>query len=310
MPSISIERLNGVSTSVAVKAPCRVATTANITLSGTQTIDGVAVVADDRVLVKNQTDTTQNGIYTASATDWARSPDFDGSRDVVTGTLVYIVAGTTLSGSFWQVSTTGDPTPGEAMAFSQSNLSLAGISSFWQGILALTSTAGSLSALGISTFMQTVLDDSSAVNARQTLGFPAGSSIGDGLVTLSTAGVPVGSSLVRLSTAAILRGHGSLPNLTTSTAVTLASSDAGTVVVLGASATCTVVAPSSTSTGLPLGFQCALSQRSTASILISVQAAQTLLSKSGRNVITGQHSMATLFQQSSTSWLLAGDIST
>ena len=39
---------------IAWKAPVRVATTASITLSGTQTIDGVAVVAGDRVLVKNQ----------------------------------------------------------------------------------------------------------------------------------------------------------------------------------------------------------------------------------------------------------------
>ncbi|NDD85356.1 hypothetical protein EBZ38_13925, partial [bacterium] len=37
-----------------VKASVRVATTANITLSGTQTIDGVSVIAGDRVLVKNQ----------------------------------------------------------------------------------------------------------------------------------------------------------------------------------------------------------------------------------------------------------------
>ena len=38
------------------KEPVEVATTANITLSGTQTIDGVAIVADDRVLVRAQTD--------------------------------------------------------------------------------------------------------------------------------------------------------------------------------------------------------------------------------------------------------------
>jgi hypothetical protein len=48
----------------------RVATTANITLSGAQTIDGVAVVAGDYVLVKNQTNATTNGFYLAAAGAW------------------------------------------------------------------------------------------------------------------------------------------------------------------------------------------------------------------------------------------------
>lgn len=55
MTSIQIDRTDGLSSSVAIKGPCRVATTANVTLSGEQTIDGVAVVTDDRVLVKDQT---------------------------------------------------------------------------------------------------------------------------------------------------------------------------------------------------------------------------------------------------------------
>ena len=59
----AIDRRTGLTGATAIKQPCRVATTANLTLSGTQTIDGVAVVADDRVLVKNQTTATQNGIY-------------------------------------------------------------------------------------------------------------------------------------------------------------------------------------------------------------------------------------------------------
>ncbi len=49
------DRNAGLVAAAAIKNPCRVATTANITLSGEQTIDGVAVVAADRVLVKSQT---------------------------------------------------------------------------------------------------------------------------------------------------------------------------------------------------------------------------------------------------------------
>jgi hypothetical protein len=52
------------------KAPVTVATLSNITLSGTQTIDGVAVVAGNTVLVKNQSTSSQNGIYQVNAGAW------------------------------------------------------------------------------------------------------------------------------------------------------------------------------------------------------------------------------------------------
>ena len=59
------------------KASCRVATTANITLSGTQTIDGISVIAADRVLVKDQTTTANNGIYLCASGAWTRTTDAD-----------------------------------------------------------------------------------------------------------------------------------------------------------------------------------------------------------------------------------------
>ena len=59
------------------KAACQVATTANITLSGLQTIDGYTTLAGDRVLVKNQSTSSQNGIYLASASAWTRTTDMD-----------------------------------------------------------------------------------------------------------------------------------------------------------------------------------------------------------------------------------------
>lgn len=93
----STDRINGVNASTAIKAPCIAVTTANITLSGTQTINGVAVVADDRVLVKDQTTASENGIWIVSSTAWSRAPDFDGNRDAVKGTIVPVIIGSTLS---------------------------------------------------------------------------------------------------------------------------------------------------------------------------------------------------------------------
>ena len=66
------------------KDSCRVATTANITLSGEQTIDGVTTTTD-RVLVKNQTTGSQNGIYVSAAGAWARSTDADANVEVTAG---------------------------------------------------------------------------------------------------------------------------------------------------------------------------------------------------------------------------------
>lgn len=59
------------------KDGCVCATTANITLSGLQTIDGHTVVAGDRILVKNQTTASQNGVYVAGAGAWSRAADLD-----------------------------------------------------------------------------------------------------------------------------------------------------------------------------------------------------------------------------------------
>ena len=59
------------------KLPVDAATTANITLSGTQTIDGYAVTAGMRVLVKDQSTASQNGVYTVASGSWTRTTDLD-----------------------------------------------------------------------------------------------------------------------------------------------------------------------------------------------------------------------------------------
>lgn len=115
-----VDRTEGLVENTAIKAPCAVATTANITLSGEQTIDGVTT-SDSRVLVKDQTTTTENGIYVSDSGTWSRADDFDGSRDIATGTQVWVTGGT-IGAGFWYVSTAGDPTPGtDAIAFTQWN---------------------------------------------------------------------------------------------------------------------------------------------------------------------------------------------
>lgn len=88
-------------TSSTFKNAVKVATTANITLSGLQTIDGILLVADDRVLVKNQTDQKQNGLYLASSGTWTRTTDADTDAKVAYGIVVSISKGSTHADQIW-----------------------------------------------------------------------------------------------------------------------------------------------------------------------------------------------------------------
>jgi hypothetical protein len=82
------------------KRAVKAATTANITLSAPQTIDGISIVAGDRVLVKDQTTTSQNGIYVAAAGAWARAADADTASEIAGG-MVNVDQGTTNGGKIF-----------------------------------------------------------------------------------------------------------------------------------------------------------------------------------------------------------------
>lgn len=86
------------------KAEVKVATTVNIILSGTQTIDGVSVLVGDRVLVKNQSTGSQNGIYVASATAWSRATDSDSAVEL-SGSYCFVSQGSTQVDSGWYMNT-------------------------------------------------------------------------------------------------------------------------------------------------------------------------------------------------------------
>ncbi|KAA5843929.1 phage tail protein [Pseudomonas chlororaphis] len=87
------------------KQSVRAATTANIVLSGAQAIDGVAVVAGDRVLVKAQTLAKDNGIYVVANGAWTRSKDADASVKVTSGLSVSVEEGSALADTIWQLIT-------------------------------------------------------------------------------------------------------------------------------------------------------------------------------------------------------------
>lgn len=112
------------------KTAARVATTANLgSLSGLLTIDGVTLIAGDRVLVKNQTLSQFNGVYVASSTTWLRATDLDTWNEFL-GAYIYVSAGTVNAGTGWistvSVGGTLDVTPIPFVQFSSTNSYSAG----------------------------------------------------------------------------------------------------------------------------------------------------------------------------------------
>jgi len=132
------------------KESVRAATTANITLSGAQTIDGVSVIAGDRVLVKDQSTGANNGIYVCAAGSWTRATDFDASGEVTGGCLIPVTEGTANGDKFFMLTTNDPITLGStSLAFAAFTTSAAAA---WS---ALTDPAGNLS-LAMAAFLTTL----------------------------------------------------------------------------------------------------------------------------------------------------------
>jgi len=175
---VTKEYADSIKQSLDVKQSVRAATTANITiataLNNGDTIDGVTLATGDRVLVKNQTTGSENGIYVVGATP-ARSDDADTSADVTAGMFVFVTEGTangdngfilttndtitlgTTALSFTQFSGAGQITAGDGLSKSGNTISVnadddtIGISGDLVGLKGLENTAMSLGDLLIGT---------------------------------------------------------------------------------------------------------------------------------------------------------------
>jgi len=98
-----IDRYEQVKKSLCLKFKdnARVATTSNITLSGLPVVDGISLEEGDRVLVKNQADASENGIYLAGNGAWTRATDASQSAQMVSGMYIFVDEGIQNIGSGW-----------------------------------------------------------------------------------------------------------------------------------------------------------------------------------------------------------------
>ncbi len=102
-----LAQVSSAAAGIDAKASVRIATTANDTLSGLAARDGVTPVAGDRILAKNQTTGSANGVYIAAAGAWARAADSDTGAEINPGAFWYVEEGTTNAGTQWRLATTG-----------------------------------------------------------------------------------------------------------------------------------------------------------------------------------------------------------
>ena len=92
-----------------IKDLIKVTTTANITLNGTQIIDGISINVDDRVLVKNQSNASENGIYLVKSGAWVRASDLNTGLTVSSGIFTFIEQGITYGSSGWVLTLIVEP---------------------------------------------------------------------------------------------------------------------------------------------------------------------------------------------------------
>ena len=151
--------VDAIASGLDVRQSVLAATTENSDLSGLDVIDGVTLTSGDRVLVKNQTDQAQNGVYTAASGSWSRSLDCNENAEVTSGLFIYVSEGAANADSGW-VLTTNDP-----IAVGSTNLQFTQFSGAGQ-IVAGTAMSKSGNTLNVS------LTDSTSSTSANTAATP------------------------------------------------------------------------------------------------------------------------------------------
>lgn len=174
------DRLTGLVGFSGMKVPVLCATTAAITLSGEQTIDG-QLTASSRVLVKDQASSIDNGIYISDSGAWSRAPDADGVYDWRDGSLVFVNEGTTNGLHIFRATGTDEIDPGtDAIDFTALSFEIVGApDTRWAGTA--TGTANAL-----------ILTPATAVtvlSAGLTVVFKSSASANTGATTIAVSGL-------------------------------------------------------------------------------------------------------------------------
>jgi len=264
--------VDAVAAGLSWKQPVAVATLANITLSGLQTIDGYTTLAGDRVLVKNQSNAANNGIYIASATAWSRSADMDAWAEFV-GAICFVSYGAVQMSSAWYCSAQPGGTLG-VTAVNWSNFSVAAVYTAGTGLtlaayqFSITNTGVTANTYGSASAVPVI-----AVNAQGQITSATTTTIA--IANTQVSGL--GTMSTQAASAVAITG-GSIDG--TSVGLTTASTVSGTTITATTQFTGAGTGLTGTATSLSIGGTAALATS------LAGGAAGSLPYQSGANTTT------------------------
>jgi hypothetical protein len=165
--------VDGVATGLDIKGSVRAATTATGTLATAfangQAIDGVTLATGDRILVKNQSTGSENGIYTVNATGApTRAADADTSAEVTTGMFAFVSEGTANADTGWVLST-NDPIVLGTTALTFTQFSGAGAITAGNGLTQSGTTINAVGTAGRISVAADAIDIDSAYAGQATI---------------------------------------------------------------------------------------------------------------------------------------------
>lgn len=300
--------------------PVRVATTANITLSGTQTIDGVSLSVDDRVLVKDQTDQKTNGIYVVSSSTWSRATDADNTPggELAGGDFCLVLEGTVGSGYGYVCSNTSAITIGSSnityVAYNAAKAITAG-----SGLTESTPGTLDIATGGVTSAM---IADGTIVNGDISASAAIAQSKISGLTSDLAAKAPLASptftGTVTVAASGIAFTDGTqtkegvpsrTPIIQKSASYTLSAlTERDSLIEVASSSGTTITIPTDLAVAFPIGTTLDILQTSSGQVTIAGDSGVTVNATPGLKLRT-QWSSATLLKRASNTWVVFGDLS-
>jgi len=263
-----------------VHASVRAATTANITLSSAvengDTLDGVTLATGNRILVKNQTTKSENGVYVVAASGApTRATDYDSTPEVDAGDFIFIEEGTTNGKTGWvqtNVITTIGTDAIEFTQFSGAGTVTAGtnisVSGNQVSVIAAPTFSGLVTASASGVAFSDGTQTKEGVPSRTTISQQSGS------YNLSTGGLTHRDNLIELSSASAL----------------------------------TLTIPTNATTAYPVGTSIDILQTGAGQVTIAGAVGVTVNATPGLK-LRSQWSSATLFKRATDTWIVMGDLS-
>jgi hypothetical protein len=301
--------------------PVRVATTGNITLSGTQTIDGVAVIAGDRVLVKDQTTQTQNGIYVVASGSWTRATDADNTPDgeLKGGDFTLVLEGTVNSGYGYVCSNTSAVTIGTTnityAAFNAAKAVTAGsgLTESTPGTLDIATGGVTSAMIADGTIVNADINASAAIDQSKISGLSSSLALKANLAAPSfTGGVTVDSSgIIFTDGTQTKEGVPSrTPIIQKTAAYTLSAlTERDSLIEVDSASAVTLSIPTDASVNYPVGTTIDILQTNTGQVTIAAAtpATTTVNATPGLKLRT-RWSSATLLKRAANTWVVYGDL--